>query len=112
ETPNQKLYAEFFVPDPGLPTTMSSTNNYTFFDAMVNYKQGDYKTAIKKWETLEAANTENDTLIYFLGVAHLAKGNTEDAISYLEKSKDFKDSVFKNDAYYYLGMAHLKNNQK
>lgn len=111
ETPNQKLYADFFVPDPGLPTTMSSTNNYTFFDAMVNYKQGDYKTAIEKWKVLEKKSASNDTLTYFLGVANLANGHTENAISYLEKTKDFNASVFKNDTYYYLGLAYLKNNQ-
>lgn len=111
ETPNEKLYAEFFVPDPGLPTTMSTTDNYMFFDAMVNYKQGDYKTAIRKWKDLESTSVNNDTLTYFLGVAHLAKGNTEEAISYLEKSKSFNESVFKNDAQYYLGLAYLKGDQ-
>jgi hypothetical protein len=69
---NSKLYANYFTPDPGLPTTMGTTDNYAFFDAMVNYKQGDYKTAISKWKKLELNEPKNDTINYFLGVAYLA----------------------------------------
>ena len=45
---NEKLYTKYFTPDPGLPTTMSATNNFEFYDAMVNYKHGEYKIAISK----------------------------------------------------------------
>src|SRR5690606_31682667 len=35
---HEKLYNQYFSPDPGLPTAMGSTENYDFYDAMVNYK--------------------------------------------------------------------------
>ncbi|TXD83835.1 hypothetical protein ESY86_07255 [Subsaximicrobium wynnwilliamsii] len=104
-TQNERLYAEYFTPDPGLPTTMSSSTNFEFYDAMVDYKQGNYKIAIEKWEAL---SIENDTLDYFLGVAYLADKNQKRAIPFLEKSTQNTAFPLLNDAYYYLGLAYLK----
>ena len=109
-SPNQKLYAKYFKPDPGLPTTMSNTDNFDFYDAMVNYKRGDYKLAINKWQILLKQKPENDTLNYFLGVAHLANKNVVDAIPFLERSVEHQDTFpLIHDAYYYLGLAYLKD---
>lgn len=108
---NERLYDDYFTADPGLPTTMSSTDNYEFFDAMVNYKQGDYKKAISKWEVLEEKAPDNDTINYFLGVAYLADKNEAQAISYLNKTVNASKSVFMEDAHYYLGLAYLKSDQ-
>lgn len=102
---HEKLYSTYFTPDPGLPTTMSSDSNFEFYDAMVNYKRGEYKIAIEKWESI---NTKNDTLNYFLGVAHLANKKHQNAISFLEASIDNPDFPLLNDAYYYLSLAYLK----
>lgn len=106
---NERLYAKYFTPDPGLPTTMSSNNNYDFYEAMVDYKQGDYKTAISKWEALQKAKPNNDTLNYFIGVAHLANKNEENAISFLEEAIKNSEFALVTDAYYYLGLAYLKS---
>lgn len=105
---NEKLFDTYFIPDPGLPTTMSETSNFEFYDAMVNYKQGDYKTAISKWETLLISKPQNDTLNYFLGVAHLANKNEETSLKYLNTVTQNPKANFKNEAYYYLGLAYLK----
>tara|TARA_R110002049_G_scaffold210990_1_gene382043 strand:- start:1212 stop:1949 length:738 start_codon:yes stop_codon:yes gene_type:complete len=105
---NERLYAEYFSPDPGLPTTMSSTDNYDFYEAMVNYKQGDYKTAISKWEILQKSKPDNDTLNYFIGVAYLANKNESIAISFLEEATKNSEFALNNDAHYYLGLAYLK----
>lgn len=112
DSSNEKLYANFFKPDPGLPTTMSTSDNYTFYDAMVNYKEGEYKKAISKWEKLEVKAPNNDTVIYFIGVAYLADNDTDSAIPYLQKSSTIIESVFLKDAYFYLGLAYLKKNNK
>lgn len=105
---NEKIYANFFKLDPGLPTTMSTTNNFAFYDAMVNYKHGDYTIAIDKWSVLQEKKPGNDTLNYFLGVAYLANKNVTDAIPFLERSIEAKDDfVFLDDAYLYLGLAYL-----
>lgn len=50
KSPSERLYREYFVADPGLPTVMGTSKNYAFYEAMVDYKQGKYKTAIDKWE--------------------------------------------------------------
>lgn len=110
-TTNDQLYSKYFTPDPGLPTTMSTSDNFVFYDAMVNYKQGDYTKAISKWEKLELKKPENDTIAYFLGVAHLANKNIEKAIPYLDKTTNKANSVFLEDAYYYLGLAYLKSDK-
>lgn len=109
---NEKIYDNYFKPDPGLPTMMSTSDDYTFYDAMVNYKQGDYKTAISKWKKLEIKSPNNDTLVYFLGVAHLANNHIDEAISYLEKASATSNSVFMDDANYYLALAYLKKDKK
>lgn len=102
------LFAKHFVPDPGLPTTMGASENYTFFDGMVNYKREEYKTAITKWESLYETKANNDTLNYFLGVAQLANENALEAIPYLEKVVPEKESMFQVDIHHYLGLAYLK----
>jgi tetratricopeptide (TPR) repeat protein len=109
-SPNQRLYANYFKPDPGLPTTMGlNDHNFDFYNAMVYYKHGDYKLAIDKWKVLSEKKPNNDTINYFLGVANLAIKNVDEAIPLLERSIQSKDSFgLINDAYYYLGLAYLK----
>jgi len=107
---NKKLYSKYFTPDPGLATMMSETTNFEFYDAMVNYKQGDYKTAISKWELLLENKPKNDTLNYFIGMAYLANKNEETAITHLNIVTQNQNTNFKSDAYYYLGLAYLKAN--
>ncbi len=107
---SEKLFAKHFAPDPGLPTTMSNSSNFEFYDAMVNYKQGDYDRALKKWEALYNSNQNNDTLIYFIGVTHLADGREQEAIQILEDLSIAGQNSFENETNYYLGMAHLKAN--
>lgn len=111
QSSNQRLYSKYFVPDPGLPTTMSTSDNFVFYDAMVNYKQAEYETAISKWEQLAHKTPQNDTINYFLGVAHLANKNTGKAIGYLTKTTNSTQSAFLDDAYYYLGLAYLKSDK-
>lgn len=107
-THDDSLYETYFVPDPGLPTVMGKTENYAFFDAMVDYKRGNYNTAIKKWKELYSSQTKNDTLNYFLGVAYLTIKKVDPAIKHLQIVSDTENSIFIEDAIYYLGLANLK----
>jgi tetratricopeptide (TPR) repeat protein len=108
DSPNRRLYVKYFKPDPGLPTTMGSgSNNFDFYYAMVNYKHGDYDKAIEKWKTLKEKKPNNDTINYFLGVAHLANKNEAEAIPFLERAVENSSFSMINDAYYYLGLAYL-----
>ncbi|MCB9180996.1 MAG: hypothetical protein H6593_06040 [Flavobacteriales bacterium] len=47
---NERVYAEFHVPDPGLPVPMGAAEDHAFHDAMVAYKLGDHAEALMKWE--------------------------------------------------------------
>ena len=104
----ERLFDNYYTPDPGLPTTMSSSDNFEFFDAMVNYKQKDYDKAIRKWEVLHKKAPQNDTINYFLGSAYLAHKKEDTAITYLKAVVASKNSAFQEEAYYYLGLAYLK----
>ena len=108
---NEKLFAKHFSPDPGLPTTMSTSLNYEFFDAMVNYKREEYDIAITKWERLLQDQSKNDTLNYFLGVSYLAKGDTQLADEFLQKIADHPESIFSRDAVHYRALALLKKGE-
>ncbi len=105
----EKLFETHFQPDPGLPTTMGSTNDFSFYEAMVHYKKGDFKLAIAKWETL-SQTTKGDTLTYFIGVAHLANANENLAIKYLKPLSQKPSNPFAQETDYYLGLAYLKSN--
>lgn len=110
EPTNEKLFAKYFTPDPGLPTVMSTSSNYDFYDAMVDYKRENYSIAIQKWTSLQAIKPNNDTLNYFLGVAQLANKNEAAAMMYLKKVSDNSQNVFYAETNFYLGLAQLQAN--
>jgi tetratricopeptide (TPR) repeat protein len=110
-TSTEKIFAATFKPDPGLPTTMGTSSEYNFYYGMVKYKRKEYADAISRWEPLYAAEPENDTLVYFLGVANLANGNARQAEKYLQMASENPKSAFYGDAQYYLGLSLLKENK-
>lgn len=105
---NETIFNNYYIEDRGLETNMGETDNYTFDDAMVDYKQKKYDTAINKWSPLLKNKPENDTLNYFLGVAHLANDNESEAVRYLKTVLKNHKSAFQNEAYFYLGLSYLK----
>lgn len=107
----EKVFAANFKPDPGLPTMMGTSSDYDFYYGMVNYKRKEYAEAINRWEPLYAANPENDTLVYFLGVANLANGNARQAETYLQLAKEMSKSIFFEETRYYLALSLLKGNK-
>ncbi|MEX0996295.1 MAG: hypothetical protein WDZ45_04540 [Flavobacteriaceae bacterium] len=109
-SPNEKLYQAYYSPDPGLPTVMSSTSEYDFYDAMVDYKRKNYDSAIRKWSVSIENSPDNDTLNYFLGMAWMASKEEEKAFPYLEQVTKNNESVFQNDARFYTALYHVKNN--
>lgn len=109
QSPNEKLFHKYYTQDPGLPTVMGSNDNFAFYEAMVDYKRGDYETAIRKWEQQLEGKPENDTLNYFLGSAYLANNDAERAIPFLDIALKDKNSSFKDDNLFYLGLAYLKS---
>ena len=107
----EKVFSSNFKPDPGLPTTMGTSSDYDFYHGMVNYKRKEYAEAIHRWESLYAAHPDNDTVVYFLGVANLANGNARQAEKYLQLAKKESKSVFSEEIRFYLALALLKGNK-
>lgn len=108
----QKLYAKYFYPDPGLISSMGTTDNYNFQLAMVEYKSGKYAEALDKWIHLRDGHESNDTLNYFIASAYLAQDQFAASVPYFEQVIKDEKSVFQSDAYWYLGLVYLKEGQR
>ncbi|MBC3759267.1 tetratricopeptide repeat protein [Hyunsoonleella sp. SJ7] len=105
---NEAIFNTYFIEDRGLETNMGETNQYAFDDAMVDYKHGKYDKAIEKWNLLLKSQPKNDTLNYFLGVAHLANKDEDKAIKFLKTTVNDSKSIFLSEANFYLGLSYLK----
>ena len=110
QSKEDRIYAAYYQPDPGLPTYMAATDNYEFEKAMVEYKSGNYKTAIEGWEKLLTQQPQNDTLTYFLGNAYMAAKNYTAAIKYYDLTLKNEKSLFTQDVWWYLGLCYIKEN--
>jgi hypothetical protein len=108
ESKYDKMYAAYYQPDPGLPTTMSVANNYQFDKGMVAYKAGDYREATELWQRLSASMPGNDSLYYFLGVAELALDNRNKALNYLKPLAADSQKPYSKEACWYTGLLLLK----
>ncbi len=104
----EKLFNEYYKPDPGLITAMGMSQNYLFDHAMIDYKTKNYDRAIQAWKQLLAEKPANDTLNYFIGSALLANDKAEAAVPYFEKVLTDSSSYFLYDTYWYLGLALVK----
>jgi tetratricopeptide (TPR) repeat protein len=105
---SERIFAENFKPDVGLPLKMDNASAHAFYEGMLDYKQENYEGAIEKWQVLLWEKPQNDTLNYFLGVSHLALGNAAKAIEYLENQERYRQSIFKDDAAWYTALAKIK----
>lgn len=107
-SPGERLFAQQYVPDPGLPVPMSAVHDPVFQDAMVAYKLGEYQEAAAKWEGLLGASPGNDTLRYYIASARLADGRAKEAVPLLEGVARDSGSVFQAEARWYLFLAYLR----
>lgn len=105
---SERIFAENFKPDNGLPLRMNTADANGFYEGMLDYKQENYEAAIEKWQALLKINPESDTLNYFLGVANLALGNAAKSLDYLENQERFQQGIFREDAAWYAALAKIK----
>lgn len=108
----EALYADYFAPANGLPTTLGVADDPLFAEGMVSYKLGEYPEALAAWQPLLAQATANDTLSYFAGVALLASQQPQKAESYLRQVARTGQSAYAGPARWYLGLALLLNGQQ
>lgn len=77
--PTQLIYAQYFEKDPGMPTLMDQTFEFEFDDAMIDYKLGEYKLAIRKFLVLQRDDPDNDLVKFYLGMSYLNLNKTKQA---------------------------------
>ncbi|MBK9422246.1 MAG: hypothetical protein IPN44_14530 [Flavobacteriales bacterium] len=104
---NERLFAEYYVEDPGLPVPMSAVNDPVFQDAMVAYKLGDFAEARNKWGDLLQREPSNDTLRYYMANTYLAEGDAQAAIPLYESVAGAPGSAFHDKARWYLFLSYL-----
>ncbi len=104
---HERLFAEYYVEDPGLPVPMSAVNDPLFQDAMVAYKLGDYEEARTKWGSLLQQEPANDTLQFYIANAYLAEGNAKAAMPLYQAVADRSASAFRAKARWNLFLTYL-----
>lgn len=107
----EKLFAANLTIEPGLPVPMSATNNYQFYDAMVDYKSGKYDLAISKWKALLIEHPENDTLNYFVGIALFNSEDYGQAIPYFDQVLNLNSQSFSGKSEWYSALSFLQTKE-
>lgn len=107
---NDRLFASYFVVDPGLPVAMGAATDPAFDDAMVAYKLGNYEEAFVKWTGMLVLEPTNDTLLYFSAQAALAEGRAPEAITLLSSIP--RDSRFQEKTRWALFLAYVRTGDK
>lgn len=102
---DDQLFAQAFSVDQGLPTPMSESTNYSFYDGMVEYKMENYDKAIEQW-TSSSESIGKDTLGYYLGMAYMNQNKNTAAIQKLESIAN--ESAFAQKAQWYLVSLLIK----
>lgn len=102
------LFATYYAPAPGLPTTLGATDQPRFAEGMVAYKLGEYDQARRWWLPLVVATPANDTLNYYVGVSYLATTAPDSALYYLERVADDPTAAFQRSARWYVALGHLQ----
>lgn len=109
-SPNERLYAEYHVTDPGLPVPMSLVDDAAFHDAMVSFKEGAFADAQRKWSGLLNERPTNDTLGYFLAQTYLENDDPKAALPLLKKVAADTSSIFRGKAQWSLFLLGVRLN--
>lgn len=112
QTQTEKLFAEYATTDPGMPVPMSATNQYDFYDAMVDYKTEKYDLAIQKWSTLLVEKPNNDTLLYFTASAHFNLAQYQTALKLFAQMGIDSSAPYNDKAQWYTVLCDLKLDNK
>lgn len=109
---HERLYAAHFEAAPGLPTTLGLSDDPTFAEGMIAYKQQQYEQALLRWQPLLARDQASDTLQFYLGVAQLGRGAPKEAEPWLQTVVEQPDSPYQPDAQWYLALAYLRQGKQ
>lgn len=107
----EELFNSSFEPRLGLDISMKNSTDDKFYRGMKSYNNAQYSRAVFIWEPLYASQPENDTILFYLGVANLTVDNTRQASKYLLLAQENVKSVFHADAQYYYALSLIKQNR-
>ena len=108
---NERLFAEHYAADPGLPVEMGVADDPLFADAMVAFKLGDNSEARSKWSPLLKAEPNNDTLRYYIACSSLGMNVALSAIPLFEGVANDPASAFRDKSKWYLFLAYIKQGE-
>lgn len=111
QSANDSLFAQYSTTDPGLPVPMSASANYTFHDAMVDYKAEKYDKAIAKWTALLKEGKNDNPLNYYIGAAYFNQNNYAAALPWFQKELNDSNGTFHAKAQWYELLCQLKLNE-
>lgn len=100
------LLEEYANIKEGLPTVMGDAQHYDFDDAMTFFKEGDYKTALEKFATVDVSkDIGQDVLDYFTGLCHFHLKRYDRAIEILDNIES--TSTYKSKSLWYVLMCYV-----
>ena len=78
--------------------------------AMIKYDKQDYAGAVYDFEKVLKQNPNDEKALYYSAVSYLSLGQTEKALTNLNKILTNKNSKYYDDAQWYSSLAYIKNN--
>lgn len=94
--------------DPGLPTTLGTTNELAFGEGMNAYKLGRYAEAETRWMPLLDMNPQNDTLLFYLAQTAFAQEQNLSVVQRLDPILKQGNSIFQEKSIWYFAVAQLR----
>ena len=111
---NEKLFAMYFEPyRSGTLERSVTTSDSLFSIAMYYYNKHNYEKSIAMLKEYSANNNnENPAVMLYLGISYLETGKADSAEEMFDKILKSDNSLFKEQAGWYLSLACLKLNKK
>jgi hypothetical protein len=104
-SPERKIFAAWYEPEPGLPTTMGAgPGDSRLMEAMVDYKTKEYRSAIVKFRALL---TPSDTVVqFYLASSYLGAGQYDSSRLIFGKLAGHEDH-YSRQAQWYEALSSL-----
>ena len=109
---SQELYTTYFKPYYNVVNNIERGETVSGEDDPYQlYETGEYQRANELFEKLLLMEPGNNQLIFYNGLSYLNSGLTSRAIDNLSKVAGKEDFLLSGTAYWYLGLAYLKENR-
>ncbi|WP_075348761.1 tetratricopeptide repeat protein [Algoriphagus marinus] len=111
DSSSERLFTAYYAKDPGLTSMMSDSEDYEFDRGMIEYKSGEYAKSLEFWKPLLDLSPKNDTLLYFVAMDYLQLESLDEGKLLLEQVILDGNSLFVQDANWYLGLIKIKEHK-